>query len=208
MSDTTFPETSSEAEPSATESSSTAIHCALCQEPIGEGPLRYVNQQQVCFRCGEQVIAELAAERGRAAHYPGALAVGLGGALLGAAVWAAIAVVTDLEVGYVAVLVGFLAGLGVKFGAKKKKGVGLQGLAVALSVVGLLVAKYFTFAYFLAKMAGEQGVELSYFDSLILQAFPEALPKMLSGFDILWVILAIGAAYKIPAPSKVQVHEG
>jgi hypothetical protein len=183
--------------------------CVLCSAAIPEGePPRYVNNQQVCARCEAQVRAELAAEQTGTAHYPVALLAGLAGALVGAGVWAAIGIGTGYEVGYVAVLVGFLAGLGVKLGARSKRSAGLQALAAGLAVVGLLAAKYFVFAHAAVEFGKQNGIDFSYLDARTMQLFPQALPEMLSAFDILWLILAIAAAYRIPAPSKVQVSGG
>lgn len=183
-----------------------ATPCALCSAAIPAGePPRYVNSQQVCARCEAQVRAELAAEQAGTAHYPLALAGGLAGALVGAGAWAAIGIITGYEVGYVAVLVGFLAGLGVKLGARNKRSAGLQAMAAGLAVVGLLAAKYIVYAHAMVNVAKEGGLELTYFDPRVVEFFPEALPEMLSAFDILWLVLAIAAAYRIPAPSKVDV---
>jgi hypothetical protein len=186
-----------------------AASCVLCSATIPQGePPRYVNHQQVCARCEEQVRAELAAEQTGTGHYPIALVAGLAGALVGAGVWAGIGIAMNVEVGYVAVLVGFLAGLGVKLGARNKRGAGLQAMAAGLAVVGLVAAKYIVVAHALVGLAAENGVALSYLDSSIVRSFPKILPDMLSPFDILWLILAIGAAYRIPAPSKIHVSDG
>lgn len=180
--------------------------CALCKGLIpNTRPEIFINEQQVCPGCEQQVIDELEGKKPDASAYPIAAAGGLLGALAGAAVWAAIAVATNFEVGYVAVLVGFLAGYGVKLGARDKRGGGLPVLAAGLSVVGLVAAKYFIFAWFAVEGARKAGVGIGYIDPILLGKFFDFLPRMLSAFDLLWVILAIGAAYRAPASPKIRV---
>ncbi|MBA3818205.1 MAG: hypothetical protein H0X17_04890, partial [Deltaproteobacteria bacterium] len=116
--------------------------CSLCNARVPREHLRYINAQPACRGCTHQLLAELAEQQPAAKHYPLAFAGGLAGAIVGAAVWAGIAVVTDFEVGYVAILVGFLAGLGVRVAAGKKRSLGMQLMASVLAIVGLLLAKY------------------------------------------------------------------
>ena len=48
-------------------------------------------------------------------------------------------------------------------------------------------------------------MHIGYFSGRMLQLFPDFLGKMLSPFDLLWVFLAVGAAYRGPAPKRIQV---
>jgi len=181
--------------------------CVLCGVPIIREP-QLVNGQPACPACVHKVKEELAAEQPDAVSFAPAILGGLAGAILGAVVWAGIAIATNLEVGYVAVLVGFLAGYGVKRASGGKRGQALQIAAAALSVAGLLVAKLFIVQWFLIKGAKEQGYDVSLFDTRTFGILFQVLPETLSAFDLLWVVLAIGAAYRMPAASKVQVHDG
>ncbi|MDQ3366138.1 MAG: hypothetical protein M3680_11995 [Myxococcota bacterium] len=191
----------------STEDESDDYPCSLCNARVPREHLRYVNAQPACRGCTHQLLAELAEQRPAAKHYPLAFAGGLAGAIVGAAVWAGIAVVTDFEVGYVAILVGFLAGLGVRIAARTKRSLGMQLMASALAIVGLLVAKYMILAHVIVDLAKGEGVAVSYFDPRIFDVFPMALKEMLSPFDALWLILAVGAAYRVPQPSQIDVQE-
>src|SRR5262245_48858282 len=100
--------------------------CSLCQCQVPRATTYVVNGQVSCAECVAKVRAELTAQAPGGAKLLVAAAGGLGGALVGAAVWAGVAIVTNFEVGYIAVLVGFLAGLGVKIGAQPQRGAVLQ----------------------------------------------------------------------------------
>lgn len=179
--------------------------CGLCGVAITEQPPRIVNGSTTCVACVGQLERELAAQQAGAGAYPLATAGGLTGALLGGAVWAGIAVAAKFEVGYVAVLVGFLAGFGVKLGARTARGLGLQLLAAGLAVIGLLAAKYMTFAYLLRDLARDSGVTIGWLDGEMISLFPSYLSETASPFDLLWIILAISAAYRVPKAADVSI---
>ena len=181
--------------------------CSLCQNKVAKATTYLVNSQVGCADCVARVRAELAAQAPGGTRLLVAAAGGLVGALVGAAVWAGVAIATNFEVGYIAVLVGFLAGLGVKLGARTQRGALLQYLAAALAVVGLLAAKYMLFAWAVVKFGQEKGVDISYFDSRILSVFPSALGEMISGFDALFLILALAAAYRVPRAHAISIRK-
>jgi hypothetical protein len=123
-----------------------------------------------------------------------AVGLGLAGALVGALAWAALSVATNFEVGYVAVLVGFLAARGVKLGSAGRPGEGLRAWAAAASVIGLVAAKYLTVAYYAARDGG-----LTPFDGRVAAFFVDNLGSLLSPFDLLWVFLAVTTAWRVAA---------
>jgi hypothetical protein len=183
------------------------VTCSLCQREVARPTTYLVNGQISCGECVANVQAELAAQVPGGANLLVAAAGGLAGALVGAAVWAAVAIATNFEVGYIAVLVGFLAGLGVKMGARTQRGALLQYLAAGLAVVGLLAAKYIIFAYAMVKFGHEQGVDISYFDGRLLSVFPSALGEMVNAFDALFLILALMAAYRVPKAAQISIDK-
>jgi hypothetical protein len=179
--------------------------CAICQTARLGDSIRTVNGRPACDPCIAEIQRELAAQRTPGSAYATAAAAGCVGALLGAAAWATIAIAADAEVGYVAVLVGFLAGFGVKLGARSSRGVGLQWLAAGFALFGLVAAKYMILAYLLVDYAGQNGIEIGYLDSVVFEAFPTYLEETASFFDALWIILAVGAAYKVPKAAEVAI---
>lgn len=180
--------------------------CPLCGLVLGP-KLFMANGQAICGACAGRIGQELEAERGGWNEIPLAAAGGAVGAALGAAVWAGIVVATNFEVGYVAVLVGFLSGMGVKFGAGKGRGQGLQITAALLAVGGLVFAKYLIFAWMVSQAATAQGQVVAWYDPVILQMFPRMIVQLSSPFDLLWIFIAVSAAYRVPAPTRVSIVE-
>lgn len=183
--------------------------CAACDAPVCKNCRSFVNGQIVCKNCLSQVQAAFAAEQSGALGLPFAIAGGVIAAIVAGAVWAAIAVFAHIEIGYVAIGVGFLAGWGVFLGAGKKRGVQLQVVAVACAALGLLVGKYFIVAnairdYLVSQEMVQKG-EISLFNSGIFKIFFENIGSFLSPWDALWLFFALGAAWGVPKPRGVQV---
>ncbi|MCK6445404.1 MAG: hypothetical protein L6Q99_03350 [Planctomycetes bacterium] len=171
--------------------------CALCQGPTCAHCGGLANGQRVCASCYAKLEAGLAAEATNTSAMLGAWGGGLLGALVGGGVWALVAVALDLEIGYLAIGVGFVAGWGVHLGAKKRKGRVLQVVSVICALLGLVLGKYFIVA---AVIVSEQPELASwYFDPVILQIFTDNVTEFFSGFDLLWCVLALGAAVKVNA---------
>lgn len=89
-------------------------------------------------------------------HYVMMGVTGLVGGLIGAAIWAALIYFTGVEIGYVAILVGACAGIGVRLGASQWDfGMGPGLLAVAVAIVALIGGKVVGGRMYLNKELGE-----------------------------------------------------
>lgn len=157
----------------------------------------------------ETVYPQLArvaeAERYSSEALAPAILGGVLAALAGGFVWGLIVILTDYEVGFVAWGVGFLAGLAVVRFAGGRKGAPLQAVAVVSSLLGIVLGKYISFAYFFKTAVEERfGVDISYFDSVIFTAFRENLGDVFGGFDLLWAGLAVVTAWRLARPSGLQ----
>ncbi len=180
--------------------------CSLCGKMICKNCRSFVNGKQCCETCVAQIKSELAAERGGVANLPLAACMGIAAAFISGAIWAAIIVWTNMQIGYVAIGVGWLAGQGVFIGSGKKRGTLLQVMAVGCAILGLLLGKYFWVASIIHDIALKNGQELGYFDLKTILAFVQLFPKTLDFFDILWVLFALGTAWSIPKASDVHVR--
>ena len=81
----------------------------------------------------------------------GALA-GLGAAIAGAAIWAAITAATEYQIGWMAIGVGFLVGFAVRVvGKGSEASFGVVGAVLAL--LGCLLGNLLTLAWFAAQQA-------------------------------------------------------
>lgn len=181
--------------------------CALCGVSLAGAQAYAVNGHPSCASCAEQIHAELLDKQAGGGAAPLGLVGALLGGALGALVWAGITLSTEYEIGYVAVLVGFLAGKGASLLTGGGHGRLLQVLAVIGAVGGLVGAKYAMFSYgFVEYVQAEYGETLGWFDPEIVEAFPEALREMTNAFDILWIVFAVGAAWRVPAGPRMSIE--
>lgn len=128
---------------------------------------------------------------------------GLLAAVVCGALWALIVRLTDYEIGYMALGLGFVVGVAVVLFARGRRGRGLQIVAAGASVFGIIVAKYFIFVYVLQQVVLKQGgpesaARVTYVSTKVMQLFLSSLKAMASPYDALWVFLAVAIAWKIP----------
>lgn len=118
---------------------------------------------------------------------------GLAGAGIGAVLWAVITVLTQYQIGYMALGVGFLAGLGVKF---LGRGIdpAFQFAGAALALAGCLAGN---FMVMIAFGTMETGLPVSTIlsvltPSLLVELYADAF----SVIDLLFYGLAVSIGYK------------
>lgn len=139
-----------------------------------------------------------------------ALLGGLIAAVMGGAIWGGIAIWTGYEIGYVAWGVGLLCGMGVVMMSQGQRGMTLQVIAVVASVLGIVIGKYMSFfdsvKGIVAEERGAEAVEtMSMFSMEMVQFFGENITAMASGFDLLWIGLAVYTAWSIPKASGLKI---
>ncbi len=167
------------------------------------GGLREKTAREVIERVHERAALAVDAERFAPSAFLPALLGGAFAAALGGLGWGLIVRFTGYEIGWVAWGIGLLAGFGVLISAGGRKGVPLQFVAVASAVLGIAVGKYLSFFYslknYVAEEYGAEAVaELSMFSAGVAQFFVESAGVFVSGFDALWILLAVGTAWGIP----------
>jgi len=155
-----------------------------------------------------QAVERMVAEAGAAEEYGmsnllGAIVGGLFAAAIGGALWGFIVVKTDHEIGFMAWGIGWLCGFAVLLLSGRRKGLPFQSLAVLAGILGIAVGKYATFFMVVRKLVLEKhGAEIASKITVLspgaIVAFLHALPKLLSPFDLLWIVLAVMTAWRIP----------
>lgn len=128
-----------------------AAPCAQCGAPI-EAMYYTVGGAVVCPTCRHSI--ESLRDRGTSAgRFSRALLFGLGGAIAGAILYFTVLAVTGLEIGLIAIAVGWLVGLGVSRGSRGRGGRRYQLLAVLLAYLAI-DATYF--GYLVKESIGAQ----------------------------------------------------
>lgn len=116
--------------------------CAACKRPILD---QYwsAGEAVVCGDCkaaverGQQATPDVMS---RAARFSRAALYGAGATVVGALIWYAVARLLNLEIGLIAILLGYLVGRAVFLGSGKRGGRRYQILAVFLTYLGIGLA--------------------------------------------------------------------
>ena len=127
---------------------------------------------------------------------------GLLAAIAGGALWGFIIILTNFEIGWLAIGIGAACGWGVAFLSRGGFGLPYQAIAALTSVFGILIGKYVAFFHFLQKFLAEAGAGVtrpSPFSPDLIGLFFQNLGSMVGMFDALWLILAMSAAWRIPS---------
>lgn len=115
-------------------------------------------------------------------------------AVAGAAAWAAVTVITNYQIGWMAVGVGFLVGMAMRSAGKGVDAVfGFVGAGFA--VLGCVLGNFLASVYFVSNSAG-----LGYFETFA-RLNPVAIPRLMvatfSPMDLLFYAIAVYEGYKL-----------
>ena len=184
--------------------------CVLCTRLACNHCRGLYNGQWICPPCRTYLLAFMEAEQARGPHLWWGLAGGLVAAMLAAVLWATVAISAGLISALLILGVGLLSGFGVYLGALKKRGVALQCIAICCAVLGILLGRYAicVHAYFesLAPAGSAGASAASYLDPSLLVYFFSNLNLFLGPLDLLFCIVAIGAAWLVPRPRVIAIR--
>lgn len=185
--------------------------CSNCGSEIPEnnevvllGKGRNAPNIIVCSNCATTIEETLRAET-QDANLVGAVFWGLGAAVVSCLLWYAIVIMTNYEVGIVAVAVGWLIAQAIVMGAGHKRGVALQVLAVLITVLAMAFSEYLIVRHFFVEaLAKEVEADVPYILPLgvtlgLIRAGIAANPLTL----LFWGI-AVWEAYAIPAERTLR----
>jgi hypothetical protein len=108
-----------------------AVTCAVCSQTIHDEYFD-VNGQSVCARCHATLSEHAEPLRGWA-PFLRALMFGIAAAVLGAILYYAVVAITHLEIGIVAIAIGYMVGYGIRMGTRGRGGRRFQIIAVLLT---------------------------------------------------------------------------
>lgn len=119
-------------------SSGPAAACLACKTPI-ESEYYEMNNATVCSSCRPKVEAAAETPRGMGTLLKAGV-FGLGAGIAGAIVYYAVIALANLEIGIVAILIGYMVGYAVRRGAGGRGGRRFQVLAVVLTYLSVGMA--------------------------------------------------------------------
>jgi hypothetical protein len=122
------------AEPTGGEAAE-AFQCSFCSTPLYSSYYD-INNRPACEACRYKIEQEAAAGAGPRGFLRAALA-GFGAAAAGSALYYGVRALTGYEIGFVAIIVGLMVGVAVRWGTRGKGGRSYQFLAVFLTYMSI-----------------------------------------------------------------------
>jgi hypothetical protein len=175
------------AEPLPAEDQSAGARCVACKQPIGS-TYYHAQGQVVCPVCADRI------QSGQQSPPPLSLAraflYGAGAALAGCLLYATVSIVTGLEIGLIAIVVGVMVGKAIRHASNGRGGRPQQILAVVLTYFAITTSYIPVIVYHAVKTsqqtaaagaAGKQGAQTE-------------KPQMAFGKAVLFLMLIAAAA--------------
>lgn len=111
---------------------------------------------KLCDKCHDGIQVALS-KQSKGANYPMAIIVGLALGIIGALIWFGAVVITKWQVGLVALVAGYLAGLGVFIGSGKRRSINLQILSAVIALASILFGEYLIANHFARDLLISEG---------------------------------------------------
>ena len=160
----------------------------------------------LCTNCADQAEQAFQAET-EDTNFLGAVLLGLLAAVVSALIWYGIVVVTDYQLGIIAVAIGWLVAQGVIFGAGRKRGSYLQAISVIITIGAMAASEYLIVRHILMKLAVEEGYLVN--DVPLLLPLEDIWFLILEGIKadpitlVFWAI-ALWQAFSLPAKRRLR----
>ena len=176
--------------------------CVACGKAL-DGEYYSANGKVCCPACRAGIVAP-PDPGGGPARFIKALFLGALGGAIGATIWWAVMRFANLELGLIAILVGFLVGGGVRMGAERVGGVPYQIIAVVLTYLSVAAA----YTPFVVDAWQKDAGDLPFL-LLLVRAFVQALAvPFLGGFEniigIIIILIALWQAWRMNARPKIE----
>jgi hypothetical protein len=129
----------------------------------------------------------------------GGLLAGIVAAVVASALWYGVVVVTNYQVGIVAIAVGFIVGQGVVLGARRRGNVALVAISVVLTFLALAISEYLVVMHFFEQEFLVPGESLDRIQpiGLVVEIITESLKS--DPLTLLFWGIALFQAFVIPA---------
>jgi len=175
--------------------------CAICKKSTGPTYFQ-ARGHNICPGCAQKIQAGQqtppAGTLARAAMY------GAGAALAGCAVYALVAIVLRVEIGIVAILVGYWVGKAIRKGSNGLGGRPQQILAVALTYFAITTSYIPVILYQSAKHPQAVSRSASTSSGSTVESTDTAKPPMSAGAAVLFLLLIAAAAPFLSLTSGVS----
>jgi hypothetical protein len=182
------------------------LTCELCGNSIVEGGEFILKgkkddpDRKICQACATAAEDAIDAET-RDINVLGAVFFGVGAAVISALLWYAVVVITNYQLGIVAIVVGWIVAQAVILGSGRKRGPVVQLISVLAIIFAMALGQYLIIRHFLI----QAGLDLPLFMNLkLVFTFLVEVIKEDPLVLVFWLIAAIEGIV-LPAKKKLDL---
>ena len=184
--------------PSGAPPASPGVTCVVCGKSVG-AEYYTANGKPVCESCRAVVMSAAATPRSAGPLLLAAL-FGIGAAIAGAAIYYGVIALAHVEIGIVAILIGYMVGWAVRKGAGGRGGRRFQILAVVLTYFSVGLA-YSPLAF--KQLSGSIGALVPLIFALPVMSILGSLPFGL--ISALIIFIGLRQAWVMTAPHVIDI---
>lgn len=185
-----------------------ALHCIQCEQSMdGNADMENTEKGPLCRSCYSQLADEvrsLVRQQGENIDYTRALVGALAGGMVGAAVWWGFTVLTNIEFGLVAIIIGFTVAKGILMATGGKRSVSLQFVSVAVSCFSYFYATYLVNRSFILREYPGQSYRFGLLPDP--RMFFEINRLAFDVFTVVFLGIVIYQAWKMLAPLQLETE--
>ena len=165
------------ADPPEAAVTASGVTCAACARPVAEQYYE-ANGASLCEGC-QRTVADLTVTPRGAGTFTRAALLGLVGAILGAVLYYAVLALANLEVGLIAIAIGYMVGYAIRLGTRGRGGRRFQVVALVLTywAVGLAYTSVVFKAAMENKVVSEKAAAASVVSPSKTEPSPSEQPK-------------------------------
>ncbi len=189
-----------------TQSDVETMVCMQCERTLNENDDRETTDKGVlCRNCYDSLAAqvkELIDNQDQNINYANAVIGALLGGIVGAVIWWGFTVITKIEFGLVAVVIGFTVAKGILFLTDGKRSQNLQIIAVAVSTVSYFYANYLVSRTWIIKEYPQMEESMGFLPDLSM--FIEISRLSFGMFTVIFLAIVVWQAWQMVAPAKIE----
>lgn len=149
------------------------VHCSMCNK---EGKVEdFIKSQNaaketvyICQDCKSKVNDAFKAETENANMF-GAVSLGVVAGIVSGIVWYYVAVLTGYEIGYLALGMGYLVGMGVHLGSGKKRGQNLQIISAIIAFLTIVITEKFIVQHGVSEYIAQNPTQFEGVDTSLIK---------------------------------------
>lgn len=182
------------------------LKCRQCEKTCGpDADMEVTPKGAFCRACFNQLAAEIefiARQQSRGINYTAAVIGGLAGAVAGAAVWWGFTVVTKIQFGLVAIVIGIAVAKGILMATGGRRSRELQVISAVIAALAYFYADYLVKRTFILQQSPEYARTLTVLpDPAVLFNLSKMTFDM---FTLIFLAITVFQAWKLVEPFRIS----